>query len=407
MERPGGRRGLTVGRRYAPDVRRVAIFTSDRHGGRLRGGAQMSLEIVCEWIERTGGAERVLEAMIEAFPQAPVHTLWNDAPDRTVGVDVRESWLSRTPLRHSKALALPFFDPTWRSVRAVGVPDTLLVSSYVFAHHIRMPKAPTARKYVYVHSPARYIWAPDIDPRGRNPFIRLSAPYWKRLDRRRASEGSSFASNSQFVRERVERSWGVESTVIHPPVDTEKILGTDDWRDRLSAEDEGRLRRLPDEFVLGASRLVAYKGLDSVIDFAKSVGLPVVIVGVGPHGSRLKEYAASSGVRAVFLGEVSDALLLALYQRTVAFVFPPIEDFGIMPVEAMAAGGRVIVADHGGVIETVEHGVSGVQASGFSGSEAREALDLAARLDPVNAKERAGRFSQARFIDALTSWIGA
>ena len=365
----------------------------------------MSVEIVCEWIERTGGAEGVLDAMIEAYPGAPVHALWNDAPERTVGVDVRESWLAHTPLRRAKALALPFFDPTWRHLHAVGTPSKMLISSYIFAHHARIPAVPSARKYVYVHSPARYLWAPEIDPRGNRILVRATASYWRRLDRLRAGESYSMVANSGFVRKRVQDSWGVDAGIIYPPVDVARIAERQDWRDSLSTRDEMLLASLPADFILGASRLVAYKSIDKVIEFAESTDLPVIVAGGGPDKQRLEAYASARGVHATFVGEVSSELLYALYQQAAAFVFPPVEDFGIMPVEAMAAGGRVIVGTTGGVVESVLDGVTGVHADRFSGADARAALNAVACIDVNRARSESARFSKGRFVSELKAWV--
>lgn len=364
----------------------------------------MALEIVCEWIERTGGAERVLDAMVDAFPGAPVHTLWNDAEERMAGVDVRESWLSRTPLRRSKALALPFFDPTWRRLRAVGAPDRLLISSYVFAHHARIRGLPDVRKYVYVHSPARYIWAPEIDPRGRNPLMRATAPYWRSLDRRRAAEAHSLAVNSAYVRDRVRHVWGRDAQVIHPPVDTAAIRRHATWADVINGRDADVLDSLPRDFILGASRLVRYKGLDEVLRFAEAVDLPVVIAGEGPDVRRLSQMVSTRSVTATFLGPVSDELLYALYQRAAAYVFPPIEDFGLMPVEAMAAGARVIVNSVGGTAESVLDGSTGVHTTSFRDTAARNAFERAQRIDTTVAIARAQEFSRERFIGEIIAW---
>lgn len=373
---------------------------------RPRNIGSVRLEIVCEWIEATGGAEKVLDAMIEAFPGAPVHALWNDAPERMSGVDVHESWMARTPLRRAKALALPFFAPTWRHRTAVDSPDALLVSSYVFAHQVRLRGLPDVPRFVYVHSPARYIWAPEIDERGRNPLVRATAPYWKSLDRRRANEpGAHLAANSEFVRQRIIASWGLDARVIHPPVDTEQISAVADWHERLDAADEKTLQTLPADFILGASRLVPYKRLDAVLDFADATGLPAVIVGSGPDRERLEQMASARGIRASFLGAVSTPLLYALYQRATALVFPPIEDFGIVPVEAMAAGARVVVNATGGASESVIDGAGGVQTHGFSGEDARAALDAVQKIDRQTIPAQAARFAKPEFIAQLHDWV--
>lgn len=365
----------------------------------------MNLAIVCEWIEATGGAEKVLDAMSEAYPGADVYTLWNDAPERLPGVVIRESWMARTPLRNHKALAMPLMSPTWRRRRSSQHLDRVLVSSYAFAHHARFLGQFDVPRRVYVHSPARYLWAPEIDPRGQHPLVRLGAPFMKELDRRRAAESDSMVANSHYVRARIAKAWGLETNVIYPPVDTEWIQSRQDWREALTVRDEERLAKLPSEFILGASRLVDYKRLDSVLDFAESVRLPAVIVGSGPARQKLEHQALGSDVKAHFLGEVSSELLYALYQRCTAYVFPPIEDFGIMPVEAMATGGRVIVNRVGGAGESVIDKRTGVQISDFRGDSARVALENVQRIGRDAARASTARFSKMRFAEELKDWV--
>lgn len=117
--------------------------------------------IVHEWLEERDGSERIVDAMRESFPNAELVALWNDAPEKYR--DVHESWLARTPLRRHKALSLPFQLCAWRRVvpRTDDV-DWVLVSSHLFAHHVdvRTQSGERVPKYVYTHTPARYIWAP-------------------------------------------------------------------------------------------------------------------------------------------------------------------------------------------------------------------------------------------------------
>lgn len=365
----------------------------------------MTIAIACEWIESSGGAERVLDSMLEAFPGATVHTLWNDAPSRLPGVAVQESWMARTPLRRHKSLALPLMAPTWRHLHASVPPDKLLVSSYAFAHHAWFPKFPDVSKYTYVHSPARYLWAPEIDPRGRQPLVRAAAPYLRRLDHGRAQESLSLATNSRFVQARVQRAWDREATVIYPPVEVDTIMDIEDWRDALLSRDQEVLESLPADFILGASRFVAYKRLEDVIRFGLATGLPVVLAGTGPDRARLEGIANQTSATVIFLGEVSTPLLYALFQQARAFVFPPVEDFGIMPVEAMAAGARVIVNSRGGAAESVIHLATGMHLSRFDGADAVAALEGVERLDSEIMKKSVVRFSEQRFVDEVRNWV--
>jgi len=360
--------------------------------------------IVHEWIEEFGGAEKVLESFQQLLPGAPIYALWDDAPGRFAGV--RQSILAKTPLRNHKALALPFMPIAWRHAVRDEEAEWALISSHLFAHHVRVPSCPDTEKFVYVHTPARYLWEPELDSRGDQFAIRSVAPIFRALDRRRAREGASFAANSKFVRQRIETSWGVDADVIYPPVDVKRIQSVQDWASVLSPEEEETLRSLPEEFVLGASRAVPYKTLETAIKIGQQIGSHVVIAGTGPDIPRLKHIAESSNVPVRFLGRVSDELLFALYSRCLMYSFTAIEDFGIMPVEAMAAGARVIANRIGGVAETVIDGVSGALCDPGDEKDLRIAVDRALTCGPEASRLAAQRFDSGKFSENIAGWLG-
>lgn len=365
----------------------------------------MSGLIVTEWIERSGGAERVLDAMGEVFPDSDIFCLWNDAPERFAKGRVAESWLSRTPFRKHKAASLPLLDATWRRAPVRGDHEWVLASSYVFAHHVRVPD-PSVPKFVYAHSPARYLWDPESDDRGRHALVRAASPTFRGIDRHRAQEATTIAANSRFVRDRIARAWQRDATVIHPPVAVEAIGEQQDWRvDVVDAEERRILERLPETFVMGASRFTPYKALDLVIAAADRVGLPVVIAGRGPDEMRLRARAAEAGVPVEFVIAPSDALMYALMQRSAAFVFPPIEDFGIVPVEAQAAGTPVVTGPVGGQIETIVPGVSGVIADSTDPADLAAGIEAALQLAPFDARILSERFGADRFTRELQEFV--
>jgi glycosyltransferase involved in cell wall biosynthesis len=358
--------------------------------------------IVHEWVERWGGAERVLEAMTEAFPSADVRVLWSDAPT-LLDRDVTESWLARTPLRHHKALALPAMLPTWRMALKSN-PDWVLVSSHLFAHHVRTPR--DTKKFVYTHTPARYIWEPGRDRRGSNPAVRAASAVLKPIDRRRADEATSIAVNSSFTGERVLKAWGQPSTVIYPPVDTEMLTAIEDWSAPLVSSERRLLDSLKRPYLLGASRFVTYKRLEKVIEAGAATGLPVVIAGSGPSELRLRAFAAESGADVTFVIAPSDELIRALYAHAIAYVFPAEEDFGIMPVEAMACGTPVIGHHIGGVRESVTLVGGGVTADLDVDTDWNDLLQRATDLDVAEFRPRTLEFSRTRFIRQLQDWVG-
>lgn len=363
--------------------------------------------IVHEWISPHGGSEKVMDAMLSTFPAARVLTLWNDAPDKYPRGKVQETWLAKTPLRRHKAAALPFMPVTWRHLRPKEPVDWLLVSSHLFAHQAR-PCSPyrDVEKYVYVHTPARYIWAPELDARGAGPIPALASCILRPLDRKRALENHHVAANSGFVRRRIHDTWGVDAEVVYPPVNVDLIMEKENWEAELAEDDLRLFQSLPRPYILGASRFVPYKRLDSVIRIGAAAGLPVVIAGSGPEEARLRSLAESAPVPVRFILNPGDELLRALYQSAFAFVFPPIEDFGIMPVEAMAAGTPVLVNHSGGASESVLDGQTGMHIDPDDLQSAVTALERVAGLERDAIVARASGFSTAAFQQNLRAWMG-
>jgi glycosyltransferase involved in cell wall biosynthesis len=359
--------------------------------------------IVNEWLESVGGGERVVDALAAQFPGAPLIAPWDDVADRYGAGRVSQSWLARTPLRRHKAASIPFLLGWWRTLPAIDA-DWLLCCTHLFAHHARMRRPERdVPKFVYTHSPARYIWEPEIDGRGDGPLARAIAAPLRAIDRRRAQEAEKIAANSRFIAERIERCWGRESTVIHPPVDLAVFPGTDD---ELTAEEAAALEALPADFVLGASRFVPYKRLDVAIEAGAAADLPVVLAGDGPDRDRLIDLASRHPGRVSFVTRPSNAMLRALYRRAAVFVFAPIEDFGIMPVEAMAAGTPVVGNSIGGVSETVLDGVTGALLRSTDPAELKRAVDVALRADPAACRRRAQHFDGSTFGARVAQWMG-
>lgn len=361
--------------------------------------------VIHEWMEKAGGAEKVVQSMLKSFPDADLYCLWNDAED-TLGRNIQESWLARTKLRKHKALALLAMPAIWQNLRFNEEYEWALISSHLFAHQATLTGVNSAtRKYVYVHTPARYIWTPELDARGQGLPARLLSPGLRALDRTRAQGNQRVAANSDFVRQRIEATWGIESRVIYPPVDVERITSKGNWADQIDESHRDVLDALPEEFILGASRFVPYKRLDWVISAGEAANVAVVIAGAGPEEQRLRLQAAGAKVPVTFLISPPDELLFALYQSALAYIFPPIEDFGIMPVEAMAAGAPVVVNHQGGAAESVINGQTGVHLESFSGQEITDAIHAASNMDRSQIRGRSQEFSEERFMTQIQEWI--
>jgi glycosyltransferase involved in cell wall biosynthesis len=367
------------------------------------GGERVTGVIVHEWLEPVGGVERVVDALEQAFPDSPIICPWDDVPERFGAGRVTESWLARTPLRRHKAASMPFLLEWWRRLPPVEA-DWMLCCSHLFAHHARMRRPQNdVPKFVYTHSPARYIWEPEIDQRGDGLLARAIAAPLRSVDRRRAQEPVKIAANSKFIAERIERCWERESTVIYPPVDISVLPGTDD---ELTPQELAVVDALPSGFLLGASRFVPYKRLDLAIQAGIAAGLPVVIAGDGPERERLADLAAEHPGRVTLVPRPSNELLRALYRRAAVYFFAPIEDFGIMPVEAMAAGTPVVGNAVGGAAETVLDGVTGSLFTSTDIGELRRAVETAVTMDPEACRHRARLFDGSTFGARIADWMG-
>jgi glycosyltransferase involved in cell wall biosynthesis len=258
-------------------------------------------------------------------------------------------------------------------------------------------------KYVFAHPPARYIWEPELDARGNGPLARAAAIPLRRIDRARAQEAHKIAAVSSFIAERIERCWGRDSTVIHPPVDVAAIVR--DHGETLTVAERAMLEALPDDFVLGASRFVPYKRLDLAIATGIASDLPIVLAGDGPDLTRLRAIAAQHSGAVTFVSRPSNAVLRELYRRALVYVFASVEDFGIMPVEAMAKGTPVVTNSLGGAAETVRDGVTGAHFRSEDPAELRRALESAVATDPAASLARAWEFDGSRFGSKIKDWM--
>ena len=201
-------------------------------------------------------------------------------------------------------------------------------------------------------------------------------------------------------------AWGVDSRVIYPPVNVTEIQAVDDWSTELTVEENETLATLPDTFVLGASRFIRYKRLDLVIRAGELSGCPVVIAGKGPELAKLRALAIAASVPVHIVVGPSAAMLNTLYQSALIYVFPAIEDFGIMPVEAMAAGAPVLAHSIGGTAESVVPGLTGALVSFDSPEEIQEGLALALATKKTDREAHARTFAVERFRSEIFSWLG-
>jgi glycosyltransferase involved in cell wall biosynthesis len=358
-------------------------------GSTLLSGHRVAL--VHEWFGPIGGSDRVFLAMTQLVPHASRYVLWAEPDAPVAGLDLRETWIARTPLRRHKPLALPVMPLVWRTMGRPG-PDVVLSSSQAFAHHVRLGDPESTRHLSYVHSPARYVWSPSLDERGSHRMLDLPRRLLQSVDRRGGRHVHAYAANSHEVRARINRFWHRDATVIHPPVDV-------DW-----FGDAPKVRRGRD-YLLGVGRWVPYKNFDLMIAIADAAGLPLVIAGSGPQEPGLRRAAAAAGVEVTFERLVTRERLRELYWGARALLFPTHDDFGIVPVEAQACGTPVIGLARGGVRETVVDGETGVLVDSLDPRVYAAAVPRLSELDEAKIRRNAAEFSPARFTMQLSDWL--
>ncbi|MEH3079128.1 MAG: glycosyltransferase [Quadrisphaera sp.] len=345
--------------------------------------------IVHERFTEHGGSEAVVEAMARHWRDAPV--LAPVARRGVIAADlehrVRSTPLSRLLRGSSYSHLLPALPVAMRSLRLPAA-DVVVASHHAFATQVALSSS--APVVAYVHTPARWVWDAALrSSEGRGPGTAALAAFsaaFKRHDVAAAQRVHTLLANSTCVAERIRRWWGRDAHVVAPPVDT----GFYSPDPRVPRED----------FFLLAGRMVPYKRPDLAVKAAARAGVRLVVAGEGRARHDVEELA---GPRTTFLGRVSDAELRDLFRRCRALLMPGVEDFGIVPVEAMACGAPVIAAGEGGALDTVLPGLSGalVEQAGPGGEVDAWAQALAAfdpsGLDPARVRRHAEGFSRASF----------
>lgn len=362
----------------------------------------MRIAFVHDWLITYGGAERVLEAMLEELPDAPIYTLvYRPAAFRSTRIvehRVETSFLQRLPggLRNYR-LFLPVM-PFAIEQFDLNEYDVIVSSSHAVAKGI-LTRADQVH-ISYVHTPIRYAWDLQFQylrdfgfgARLKSWVARLFLHYIRLWDRVSADRVDVFVANSRYVARRIWKSYRRRARVIYPPVDVIKF---------------NHMRRR-EEFYLTVSRLVPYKRVDLIVQAFTELALPLVVIGDGPELEGLRRYA---GPTVQLLGYQPDEVVRDYMERCRAFVFAAEEDFGIAPVEAQAAGAPVIAYGKGGVTETVIAGETGI----FFTEQSVQALVSAVRrfeserhtFDSERIRGSAERFSKERFQKEWSALVEA
>jgi glycosyltransferase involved in cell wall biosynthesis len=355
----------------------------------------LNVAIVHDWLNQIGGAEEVLQALVEMFPHAPVYTsmYWPEAmPEAYRPWDIRTTWMDRLPgIHRSHQPYLLLYPLAFGRLELRGY-DLVISNKSAFCMGVRT--TPGTQHVCYCLTPTRFVWdfesyvrreqVSGLSRRSVRPFL----GWLQRWERAAAERVDAFVAISGEIQGRIQHSYARASTVIHPPVDTRRFSPT-----------QGH-----DDYFLIVSRLVPYKRIDLAVQVFTDLGLPLWIGGDGRDRASLE---AMAGPNVRFLGYVPDEELGQLLARSRAFIFPGLEDFGITPVQAMAAGRPVIAYAGGGALDYVLEGITGTFFQEQTVESLREAVGRfdEAAFEPSTIRAHAERFDVRVFKARMQAFI--
>lgn len=341
-----------------------------------------------DYLNQRGGAERVALELSRMYPDAPLYTsLYR--PQSTfpefASVDVRTSFLQRLPVDKGFRSLFPLYPPAFRSFGPIDA-DVVISSSSAWAHAV----STTDRAFhaVYCYTPARWLYGAEYMSADRRvALLRSAMGPLRAWDRRAAARADLYVAISRQSQALIKLAYNIDAPIVYPPVQTE----------RFTPRPRG-------ERLLVVSRLLPYKRVDAIVAAATRAGIGLDVVGEGPA---LRELRSIAGPTVTFHGAVPDVAVTELMEGCRAFCLPGKEDFGLTPVEAHAAGKPVIALGAGGVLETVQDGVSGVF---FTSHDVDAVIEAIRRCDALEADPRrlaagAQRFSRDAFAQNLTAVI--
>lgn len=309
----------------------------------------MKVALVHDFLTQYGGAERVLEAFLEIFPDAPIYTLVYD-PSKT------GQYFSKYKIRTSFLQKMPFGIKQYKwyltlmpeAIESFNLKEFDLVLSDASAYAKGVVTYQWQTHICYCHTPTRYLWSDRESYLKTAPIPKIIRPFMppflralKKWDYKAAQRPNFYIANSCYVAERIKKYYNREAdAIIFPPVETKKF----------------KISKQIGDYYLFVGRLEPYKKAELAIETFNKLGLPLIIAGGGSKTAEIQKIA-SPNIK--FVGKISDMELADLYSRALALIFPPEEDAGITPLEAMASGRPVIAYGKGGALESVRAGVTG------------------------------------------------
>lgn len=367
------------------------------------GLAGIRVGLVHDWLYGMRGGEKVLDAICEMFPDASLWTLF--AVRGSTNARIEHRAINVSPLHEFPGLRkwyrryLPLF-PLMAELNRVECCDLVISSSHAVAKAMVKRTAGNRPFHIcYIHAPMRYIWDRFDDyfgPSKVGRFVSLAmfrplAMFLRIYDRTTASRVDVFCANSTYVAAQVRRLYKRHAVVVHPPVEVERF---------------SCVARHPEDWYLVVSALVPYKRVDHAIVACSRLGRRLRVVGAGPEGPKLRSLATALGAQVEFLGSITDDELTGCYSRARGLLFPGVEDFGIVPVEALAAGCPVVALGEGGILDTMTDR-TGIL---YTNPTPEGLLEAVVRFEATTfreseLRERSQLFSRERFIESFSNLV--
>jgi glycosyltransferase involved in cell wall biosynthesis len=353
------------------------------------------IAIITDWLTNYGGAESVISAFHDLFPDAPIYTtMYKPDKMRELGnlKNIHTSWLNKIPfVKHQWLLGQM---PTAIEMFDLDEYDIVLSSCHSVSKGVITK--PETLHICYCHTPMRYAWESwDFEtrlkkfPKLLHGIIRKQIKKIKEWDYCAAQRPDEYIANSSYIANQIKKYYSRDSYVIYPPVHTEKFI---------SAANPSN------DFYLAVGRLIPYKKFDLIVETFNKLEYPLKIVGIGPDYKKIKQLAKPN---VEILGNVNDSELTELYANCKAFIFPQIEDAGIVPLEAMSAGRPVIALNHGGSMDSMKEGVTGVSFKEQTVQSLEDAVRRFEKMkfDSQKIRKHAEEFDVEKFKEKIKSYI--
>jgi len=359
--------------------------------------AGASVALVHDWLTGMRGGEKVLDALCRRFPDAALWTLLynpGSVSPRIADRVIHKSLLQYCPFSATKYRSyLPLF-PLFAETNKADAQIVISTSHAVAKSMVKRGVRDKQLHLCYIHTPMRYAWdlfdeyfgADRVGAFASRLIYRPILSLLKRYDLSTLDRVDVFIANSSFVAERIKRIYGREAEVLPPPVDVERFAGS---------------ARMPEDWYLVVSALVPYKRVQHAIEACAKMNRRLRIVGSGPELNALTRFAVEKKAEVEFLGFVPDEALAEYYCRAKALLFPGIEDFGIVPVESIAAGCPVVAFAQGGILDSMTNETcvfySHQSAEGLMWAM-REFEDRQDAFSIPHLRKRAALFSEQAFL---------